>query len=149
SHKARTGAGHPPPPPGEGKRGEAGYFGYLLRQAAGAYRYRMEAALSDLGVTQAQFAVMTLLRAYPGLSNADLARVALLTPQTLSVIVANLEKAGIIARRPHAVHERIRHIELTKNGRALQRAARARMLVLEAELAEGFLDEEQRIIRRW
>ena len=34
------------PQPGEGKRGEEGYLGYLLRQAAGANRNRMEHALS-------------------------------------------------------------------------------------------------------
>ncbi len=86
------------PAPGEGKRGEEGYLGYLLRQAAGAYRLRVERALSDLGVTPPQFATLTMLSAYPGLSNADLARLAVLTPQTVSVIVGNLEKAGALVR---------------------------------------------------
>src|SRR5580704_12010022 len=67
------------PKPGEGKRGEQGYLGYLLRQAAGAHRLRMERALADLDVTPPQFMVLTMLAAYPGHSNADLARVALLT----------------------------------------------------------------------
>ena len=31
-----------PPPPGGGKRGEDGYLGYLLRQAQGAARLRLE-----------------------------------------------------------------------------------------------------------
>ena len=92
------------PKPGEGKRGEKGYIGYLLRQAAGAYRHRVELALADLDVTPPQFSVLTMLAAYPGHSNADLARLALLTPQTVSVIVANLERAGSIVRRRHAVH---------------------------------------------
>ena len=65
------------PAPGEGKRGEMGYLGYLLRQAAAAYRLKMERALADLDVTPPQFAVLTMLAAYPGHSNADLARVSL------------------------------------------------------------------------
>src|SRR5690349_17914120 len=40
-----------PPPPGEGKRGEQGYFGYLLRQAHAAARLTMERALARLGIT--------------------------------------------------------------------------------------------------
>ena len=52
----------------------------------------MERRLADLGVTPPQFAVLTMLRAYPGLSGADLARVALLTPQTVGVIIRNLER---------------------------------------------------------
>ena len=66
----------PLPEPGEGKRGEAGYLGYLLRQAAGAYRLRIERALLDIEVTPPQFSVLTMLAAYPGHSNADLARLA-------------------------------------------------------------------------
>src|SRR5262249_61661688 len=80
------------PAPGEGKRGEAGYLGYLLRQAAGAYRLRMERALADIAVTPPQFSVLTMLAAYPGHSNADLAPGALLTPQTVKGIVGNHER---------------------------------------------------------
>lgn len=47
----KRGEGPAIPRPGEGKRGEAGYFGYLLRQASGAYRLRVERALADLEVT--------------------------------------------------------------------------------------------------
>ncbi|MCG7504213.1 MarR family winged helix-turn-helix transcriptional regulator [Mesorhizobium retamae] len=137
------------PRAGEGKRGEDGYFGYLLRQAAGAYRYRMEATLADLGITQPQFAVMAMLSAYPGLSNADLARAALLTPQTLSVIVANLEKAGTIVKRRHASNERIRQLELSEKGEALYAVARGRVRLLEADLASGYSEAEQKIIRHW
>ena len=119
------------PRPGEGKRGEEGYLGYLLRQAAGAYRHRMERALADLEVTPPQFAVMTMLKAYPGQSSADLARLALLTPQTVSVIVANLERAGSIVRRPHSVHGRILTIELSEGGKDLLERCRMRVLSLE------------------
>ena len=89
------------PEAGEGKRGEEGYLGYLLRQAGAAYKLQFERALADLGVTQPQFLVLTMLRAYPGASNADIARLTMLTPQTVSVIVANLVKGGAVARRPH------------------------------------------------
>ena len=39
-----------------------------------------------------------MLKAYPGLSGADLARVALLTPQTVGVIIRNLERDGAIRK---------------------------------------------------
>jgi hypothetical protein len=65
-----------PPPPGQGKRGEQGNLAYLLRQAQAATRLTLERSLADLGVTPPRFAVLTMLKAYPGLSCADLARVA-------------------------------------------------------------------------
>jgi DNA-binding MarR family transcriptional regulator len=137
------------PQPGEGKRGEDGYLGYLLRQAAGAYRHRMDRALADLDVTSPQFAVMTMLNAYPGLSNADLARLAMLTPQTVSVIVSNLERAATIRRLPHGVHGRILQIELTPSGLSLLRRCRERVQVLEREVSQSLSEAEEAVVKRW
>ncbi|MHB8885941.1 MAG: MarR family winged helix-turn-helix transcriptional regulator [Methylovirgula sp.] len=137
------------PEAGEGKRGEDGYLGYLLRQAASAYRNRVERALADLDVTYPQFSLLTMLAAYPRHSNADLARLALLTPQTVNVIVANLAKAGAISRQPHSVHRRIQQLELTKRGHSLLADAKKRVQVLEGELVYDLSAEEERIVRRW
>ena len=137
------------PGPGEGKRGEEGYLGYLLRQASAAYRLRMERALADLGVTAPQFAILTMLVAYPGASGADLARLALLTPQTMSVILRNLERAGLVARRRHEAHGRIRQVEATEAGRALLARCRERVQALERSLTEGLPAADERAIRRW
>lgn len=139
----------PIPEAGEGKRGESGYLGYLLRQAAGVQRHRMELTLTDLGTTPAQFAVMTMIKAYPGVSNADIARLALLTPATVSVIIANLERAGTIRRVPHSAHGRILQIELTTSGLAVLQRCRQRVQVLERELSLGLSDAEQAVIRKW
>jgi DNA-binding MarR family transcriptional regulator len=137
------------PGPGEGKRGEEGYLGYLLRQAAGAYRLRLERALAGLEVTPPQFSVLTMLAAYPGHSNADLARLALLTPQTVSVIVSNLEHMGAVVRRPHAIHGRIQHLRLSESGSALLAECRARAHAVERDLAAGLTSSDEQAIRRW
>lgn len=137
------------PRPGEGKRGEEGYFGYLLRQAAAANRLKLERALADIEVTPPQFLVLTMLAAYPGASNAELARLTLLTPQTVNVIVANLARAGALSRRPHEVHGRILEIELTDKGKKLLSASRERAHAIERDLARGLSAEEQKIVRRW
>lgn len=137
------------PRPGEGKRGEEGYFGYLLRQAAAANRLKLERALADIEVTPPQFLVLTMLAAYPGASNAELARLTLLTPQTVNVIVANLARAGALSRRPHEVHGRILEIELTDKGKKLLSASRERAHAIERDLARGLTTEEQKIVRRW
>ncbi len=137
------------PAVGEGKRGEAGYLGYLLRQAASAQRLRMDRALGGLGLTLPQFLVLTMARAYPGASNADLARLTQLTPQTLSVIVGNLLKAGWVERRAHAAHGRIQMIRPTPAGEALLEACRHHTAPLEAGLASSFSDAELALVRRW
>jgi len=138
-----------PPPAGQGKRGEAGYLGYLLRQAQAANRLRMERTLADLGVTPPQFVVLTMLNAYPGLSGANLARVALLTPQTVGVIIGNLERDGAIQKSPHPIHGRMLQWTLTRRGTELLGKCRRRVMAMERRLAAGLSRTEDGVIRRW
>lgn len=137
------------PAPGEGKRGEAGHLGYLLRQAAAAQRLRMERALADLPVTAPQFALLTMLDAYPGSSNAELARLTLLTPQTISPMVTSLERSGLLARTPHAVHGRIQQLSLSPAGAELLAQAKARVALLEQALAAPLDETELQLVKRW
>ena len=134
---------------GEGKRGEAGHLGYLLRQASLAWRARMEHALVEFAVTPPQFAALTMIGAYPGLSSADLARLSLLTPATIAGIVANLKRAGAIVARPHPVHGRILQLALTAKGKALLARCKRRVYALEAELAADMSEADERAVRRW
>lgn len=139
----------PVPEPGEDKRGAEGHLGYLLRQAGVAFRIRMERVLSDLGVTHPQFVVLTMVAAYPGLSNADLARLSLLTPQTVSVIVTNLKRSGAVVSRPHAEHGRIQQIELTAAGQSVLACCKERVRALEEQLVRGLSETHEQIIRHW
>jgi len=134
---------------GEGKRGEQGHIGYLLRQAHAAHRIRMEQALAPLGLTLPQFSVLTMLGAYPGISGADLARLSLLTPQTMSVIVSNLERAGLLSRKPHAQHGRIQVIELTGTGKEKLAHSKQAVHQVEEDLLKNVSAEEERTIRHW
>lgn len=137
------------PAVGEGKRGVDGHLGYLLRQAHAAHRIRMEKALAELDVTLPQFSVLTMLAAYPGASGADLARLSLLTPQTMSVIVHNLERGGAVSRHPHPVHGRIQVIELTEAGRALLAECRVRVQPVEDALGGGLDEAAEQQVRAW
>jgi len=137
------------PQPGEGKRGEAGYLSYLLRQAAGAVRLRLERSLASLEVTPPQFLVLTMLDSYPGASGADIARLTLLTPQTVHGIIGNLERADLIVRSPHPVHGRVQVIALTNAGRALLSRCKERAREVDTAVRAGISAEEEAVIRRW
>lgn len=138
-----------PPLPGQGKRGERGYLAYLLRQAQAATRLTMERALASLGVTTPQFVVLTMLRAYPNLSGADLARVAVLTPQTVGIIIRNLERDGAIRKTPHPIHGRVLQWTLTRRGQTLLDKCRRHVMALERRLAAGLGARAELTVRRW
>ncbi len=137
------------PRPGEAKRGPEGHLGYLLRQASAAFRGAMDRVLGELGVTTPQFTVLTMIVAYPGLSGADLARLSFLTPQTINVIVRNLERDGAIEKTAHATHGRILRLHATVMGQALLKRCRARVAEVEEDVAAMLGREEARLVRRW
>lgn len=139
----------PIPRPGEGKRGPEGHLGYLMRQASVALRGAMEKALAGIDVTPPQFTVLTMIAAYPGASGADLARLTFLTPQTVNVIVGNLEKMGAVAKSAHAVHGRILQLTATPKGLALLKRCRLRVNEIEDRIAGLAGREEERVVRRW
>ena len=149
NRKAKTPAGPPIPRPGEGKRGTEGHLGYLVRQANVAVRAAMEKALADIDATPAQFAVLTMIAAYPGASGADLSRLTFLTPQTINVIVRNLEKAGAIEKSAHAVHGRILRLNATAKGQALLKRCRSRVMEVEDRISGLGGRSDERAIRRW
>jgi DNA-binding MarR family transcriptional regulator len=109
----------------------------------------MERALSDLDVTPPQFAALTMTAAYPELSSADLARLSLLTPPTVTVIVGNLKRSGALVDRPHPVHGRIRQLEITPAGKELLARCKRRVEALEARLTAGLSPADEKAVRRW
>ncbi len=137
------------PRPGEGKRGPEGHLGYLLRQASGLVRVAMERALADLDVTPPQFAVLTMIAAYPGISGAELARLTFLTPQTINVIVRNLLRDGAVEKTAHAKHGRILQLTATARGLQLLKRCRSRVAEVESRLVGRLGREDERVVRRW
>ncbi|MCE0491909.1 MarR family transcriptional regulator [Pantoea sp. Mb-10] len=109
----------------------------------------MEDALKPAGLTLPQFSVMTMLAAYPGASGAELARLSLLTPQTMSVIVANLARLGMILRRPHAEHGRIQVIALSEAGHEVLARSKEAVRSAEAGLLADVTPKDEAIVRRW
>ena len=91
--------------------------GYLIKLAQSALNAHMSRALHEHGVTLSQFAVLTALADEPGLSNAELARRAFITPQSMNENLRELEQRTWIIRSHHPTHGRIRQTELTEQGR--------------------------------
>jgi len=90
--------------------------GYQLKRAQHRLRLTMDAQLRSLGLTTPQYAVLSALEADAGLSGAELARRAFVTPQTMQGLVVSLERAGFLTRQPHATHGRILRTFLTPAG---------------------------------
>jgi DNA-binding MarR family transcriptional regulator len=130
-------------------RGPDGHIGYLLRVAQTTVRNHIERTLADLGVTHPQFIVLTIVNAYDEPSAAEVARLSLLTPQTVNVIVQNLERDGLIERTPDRVHGRILRLALSETAGPLLKRCRGRVDEIERRMLAGLSTTEERAVRRW
>ena len=90
----------------------------LLRQLQGAARRATEEALRDSGLTAAQANVLTELAYGQPRSNAQLARLHSVTPQSMVEILASLERRGLISRSAKPEGGRAMPAKLTEKGHA-------------------------------
>lgn len=145
---ARRGLPHIPSV-GEAMRGPEGYLTYLLRQANASVRLALDHALAKENMTYPQQAALTLIRAYGAISAADLARLAMLTPQTVTGILRALEERGAIRKEPDPAHGRILRLVVTEEGRTLNKRCRALTAPIEAALREQIACGQERALRQW
>jgi DNA-binding MarR family transcriptional regulator len=89
---------------------------YLLKHVQSELRAALEAALAPAGLTGSQVAVLSALWSVPGLSNADLARVTFVTPQSMVPLLTSLEARGFIVRHAHPSGGRAMPAKLTAKG---------------------------------
>lgn len=118
--------------------------GYQMKRAQHALRVEMDKALRGVGMTMAQYAALSALEAGPGLSGAELARRNFVTPQTMNVILVNLEVSGLVMRHPHPEHGRVLQAYLTEIGE--ESVARAHGLVeaVEARMLDILSQDDRR-----
>src|SRR5450755_1447901 len=137
-----------PMPLGAGFRGPGGRVGYLLRQAQHTLRTALYQPLAELGITAAQYSVLSVADAEPGLSGAELARDTMLTPQSVNAIVVHLERGGLLERCADARDQRLRRIYVSQSGREVLAAARPAVWAVEERMVASLTEGEQAAFRR-
>lgn len=135
--------------PGEGFRGVEGHIGYLLRQASHAIRLKIDQLLRTHGITHPQFAVLSVLGLESGWYASDIARACMLSRQTVKVIIANLEKSGLVHLAAHEVHGRVIEIFLTELGHKKLAACMLLIEELEKNMLSQLKPTEEQVIREW
>jgi DNA-binding MarR family transcriptional regulator len=122
-------------------------LGYVLKRAQHALRTSIDHQLNHLGLTTAQYNLLSAVAGEPGISNAALARMAFVTAQSMQGIVANTEKQGLLRRVPHPTHGRIRQSELTRKGTDVLARAHKVLIGIEEKMTAGLSQEEVESLR--
>jgi DNA-binding MarR family transcriptional regulator len=117
--------------------------GFLLRRAHQISAAVFEDECREVGLTPAQFGVLTVLRAHPGLGQSTLARALGFDKVTVLRVLRGLQARGLVDRGPAGGNRRNVSVVLTEAGqdvlkRAQKPAERAYKRLM------GPLDDRQR-----
>jgi len=120
---------------------------YLVGRMDRVVRRAMGTVLKVQGLSVNQYATLSVLDRRSGLSNAQLARRALVSPQSMNEVLLALEQRGLVRRRAHPDHGRILQARLTAKGRALLARCDAEVHQVEARMVSGLREDEQAVLR--
>lgn len=110
---------------------------YAIGRVSQGIRRELRARLAPWGLSVQEFTTLSVLDARPGLSNAQLARRALITPPSMIEVLAKLERRGLVRREADPGHAGILRAAATPAGRELLRAAGPAVQEVEDRILEG------------
>ena len=119
-----------------------GLLGYMLRRAQGAMHRDFMAAVSDFGLTQKQAAVLWLIQANGGVSQAEIASALGMDRATMMALTDRLEDRGFIIRKRSSVDRRRQELYLTPAGQTTLRKCKARIADHEEKFRAMFTASE-------
>jgi DNA-binding MarR family transcriptional regulator len=121
-------------------------IGYLVRRSANLLLPQMETLFSDQTLSFSQWTALMALRDGEVLTAADLARVICHDTGSLTRILDQLEKRGLLTRKRSESDRRLVALELTPRGRALIVSLMPRVVGLWNELLGDFSHDEIRLL---
>ncbi len=110
---------------------------YVIGRLDHVLRRRIAELVEPHGLTVSQYTALSVMRSRPGLSNAQLARRALITPQSMNEVLAQLTALKLIRRQPDPNHGRAIRTDLTTAGERLLAACDRDVDALEEDLLAG------------
>ena len=123
---------------------------YVIARLERAVRSAVNERVRVYGLTTLQYTTLSVLgaRGEP-LSNAQLARRAYMTPQSMIEVIDALERKGLIRRDPHPNHRRVYPATLTDEGRRVLKACDAAVGEMEEEMLAGLGAGEREALLAW
>jgi DNA-binding MarR family transcriptional regulator len=121
--------------------------GYGLRRASNAVMADFMAAVGELGLRPALFAMLAVARENPGINQSALGRALGIQRTNLAPLIAELAARTLIERRPAAGDRRAVAVHLTDAGEALLDEAARRVRAHEARLLDGLSAAENETLR--
>ena len=121
---------------------------YLIGRMDRVVRRHIDDVVRAKDLSVNQYTTLSVLDHRSGLSNAQLARRALVSPQSMNEVLLALERRGLVRRHAHPDHGRILQARLTAKGRRVLRACDSGVHGVESLMLSNLSEAEQAVLRR-
>ncbi len=101
------------------------FLGYSVVRLAHVLQRRFERVLAKERLTARQFGALSILAGSPASASAEIARAILITPHSMSSLIAALDERGLVERDRGAVNGARAGVRITAAGHATLRRAYA------------------------
>lgn len=118
-------------------------LGYNARRTALVIIEAFLDRMSVYGLRPVDFSTLSLVAHNPGITSRQLCAALAILPPNLVRIVADLDKRGLVQRKPHPTDGRAIGLHLSVEGRKMMREAEATVLALEDSAASRLTAEER------
>jgi DNA-binding MarR family transcriptional regulator len=120
-----------------------GLIGYQVRLAQIAIFRDFESTMGELNITPGLFGVLVIVDNNPGLTQNALAKATHLDRSTVVTVIDNLERRGVVERRPAASDRRVNALVLTARGARLLKELKSLVAEHERRLCVNLNAREQ------
>lgn len=122
---------------------------FLLSGAERAVRRWIDARGNAYGMTAAKGGVLMYLRQNPAATMSELSSALRASLAGSSGLLARMESGGLVSRAPDVADQRITRVTLTERGTRVAKETEAAINELNAQLTDGFDEQELATVARW
>ncbi|MDF2937296.1 MAG: putative transcriptional regulator [Paenibacillaceae bacterium] len=120
----------------------------VFRRVSKLHHQTVSSYLSGRGVYPGQPPLLRALSERDGQIQKELAEQMGITPATLNVMIARMEKSGLLERKADEADQRVSRVYLTEQGRQAHQEVRNMIDLMEKTCFMHFIPEEKMIFRR-
>jgi DNA-binding MarR family transcriptional regulator len=121
---------------------------YLVGRLDRVVRRAINDVVKSYGLSVNEYTTLSVLARRQGLSNAQLARRSLVSPQSANEVLLALEDRGLVRRRAHPEHGRILQTALTAKGRRVLASCDAAAEKVERQMLSDLTPNQRDSLRR-
>ena len=123
------------------------FIGYNMKRAYMQIQDDMSSTLEPLGLRVGTYSALAVVMGSPGISQTQLGEVLNIKRSGVVVVVDDLERLGVVERRPVLTDRRAYALHVTPAGKQLWKRAEAAVQAHEAALFAELDPEEQRTLQ--